>query len=165
MVVAEDGAAHDGQVRIRAHEVVGALLDEIHKLMGVLTPRPSQVIARFQERYAQSPRAATDWYYTFSQDTDYIRRYRNCLTKSRSFRKVLRSIFMGVWRLLKTTVLPARLKGEMARLGEVLVSGGDPAADPELVKHAEWDLNPRPLGPEPSALPAALHPDLRRCGR
>ena len=44
--------------------------------MGVLTPRPSQVIARFQERYAQSPRAATDWYYTFSQDTDYIRRYR-----------------------------------------------------------------------------------------
>ena len=46
------------------------------KLMGVLTPRPSQVIARFQERYAQSPRAATDWYYTFSQDTDYIRRYR-----------------------------------------------------------------------------------------
>ena len=35
-------------------------------------------------------------------------------------------------------VLPARLKGEMARLGKVLVSGGDPAADPELVKHAEW---------------------------
>ncbi len=25
---------------------------------------------------------------------------------------------------------------------------------------SEWrDLNPRPLGPEPSALPAALHPD------
>ena len=32
MVVAEDGAAHDGQVRIRAHEVVGELLDEIQKL-------------------------------------------------------------------------------------------------------------------------------------
>ena len=46
------------------------------KLMGVLTPRPSQVIARFQERYAQRPRAATDWYYTFSQDPGYIRRYR-----------------------------------------------------------------------------------------
>ncbi len=28
---------------------------------------------------------------------------------------------------------------------------------------SEWrDLNPRPLGPEPSALPAALHPDKRR---
>ena len=45
-------------------------------LMGILTPRPSQVIRVFRERYAQSPRAATDWYYQFSQDTDYIRRYR-----------------------------------------------------------------------------------------
>ena len=46
------------------------------KLMGVLTPRPSQVIAAFRERYARSPKEATDWYYQFSQDTDYIRRYR-----------------------------------------------------------------------------------------
>ena len=46
------------------------------KLMGVLTPRPSQVIAAFRERYARSPREATDWYYQLSQDTDYIRRYR-----------------------------------------------------------------------------------------
>ena len=46
------------------------------KLMGVLTPRPSQVIAAFQERYARSPKEATDWYYQLSQDTDYIRRYR-----------------------------------------------------------------------------------------
>ena len=45
-------------------------------LMGILTPRPSQVIETFQEKYAQSPQAATDWYYQFSQDTDYIRRYR-----------------------------------------------------------------------------------------
>ena len=45
-------------------------------LMGILTPRPSQVIGTFQEKYAQSPQAATDWYYRFSQDTDYIRRYR-----------------------------------------------------------------------------------------
>ena len=45
-------------------------------LMGILTPRPSQVIRTFQEKYAQSPREATDWYYQFSQDTDYIRRYR-----------------------------------------------------------------------------------------
>ena len=45
-------------------------------LMGILTPRPSQVIGTFREKYAQSPQAATDWYYTFSQDTDYIRRYR-----------------------------------------------------------------------------------------
>ena len=46
------------------------------KLMGVLTPRPSQVIARFHEKMADSREAATDWFYTFCQDTDYIRRYR-----------------------------------------------------------------------------------------
>ena len=45
-------------------------------MMGTLTPRPSWVIKTFQERYSQSPQMATDWYYTFSQDTDYIRRYR-----------------------------------------------------------------------------------------
>ena len=46
------------------------------KLMGVLTPRPSQVLAVFRDKYRQSPKTATDWYYKFSQDTDYIRRYR-----------------------------------------------------------------------------------------
>ena len=46
------------------------------ELMGRLTPRPSQVIREFEARYAQSPETATDWYYQFSQDTDYIRRYR-----------------------------------------------------------------------------------------
>lgn len=45
-------------------------------LMGRLTPRPSQVIRTFREKYADSPESATDWYYQFSQDTDYIRRYR-----------------------------------------------------------------------------------------
>ena len=46
------------------------------ELMGRLTPRPSQVISQFQEKLADSPKAATDWFYTFCQDTDYIRRYR-----------------------------------------------------------------------------------------
>ena len=47
------------------------------KLMGVLTPRPSIVRANFEERYEnEGPQAATDWFYQFSQDTDYIRRYR-----------------------------------------------------------------------------------------
>ena len=45
-------------------------------LMGRLTPRPSQVIRTFWEKYAQSPQTATDWYYHFSQNTDYIRSYR-----------------------------------------------------------------------------------------
>ncbi|WP_297210060.1 UDP-glucose--hexose-1-phosphate uridylyltransferase [uncultured Flavonifractor sp.] len=46
------------------------------RLMGALTPRPAQVIGRFQELYRESPQAATDWYYKFSQDTNYIRRDR-----------------------------------------------------------------------------------------
>lgn len=46
------------------------------KIMGVLVPRPSEVIARFEELKKESPKAATDYFYKFSQDTDYIRRYR-----------------------------------------------------------------------------------------
>ena len=46
------------------------------KLMGILTPRPSQVIKQFYSNYFSDPAAATDWYYKFSGDTDYIRRYR-----------------------------------------------------------------------------------------
>ena len=32
------------------------------RLMGVLTPRPSAVIAKFRALYAESPEKATDWY-------------------------------------------------------------------------------------------------------
>ena len=46
------------------------------KLMGALTPMPREVIAIFNQLYEKSPEAATDWYYRFSGDTDYIRRYR-----------------------------------------------------------------------------------------
>ena len=46
------------------------------ELMGRLTPRPAQVISRFQSLYAEDPQKATDWYYKFSQDTNYIRRDR-----------------------------------------------------------------------------------------
>ena len=46
------------------------------ELMGRLTPRPSQVISEFRRRYQADPKDATDWFYRFSQDTDYIRRYR-----------------------------------------------------------------------------------------
>ena len=45
-------------------------------LMGRLTPRPAQVIAAFRALEKQDARAATDWYYRFSQDTNYIRRDR-----------------------------------------------------------------------------------------
>ena len=46
------------------------------ELMGVLTPRPSWVAERFAALADRDRRQATDWYYRFSQDTDYIRRYR-----------------------------------------------------------------------------------------
>ena len=65
--------------------VLEELLDDAHKrgvlaensvvyrdifdteLMGRLTPRPAQVIAKFQTLYAQSPKAATDWYVRYLQ--------------------------------------------------------------------------------------------------
>ena len=46
------------------------------KIMGLLTPRPSEVIRTFWEKYASDPKEATDYFYKLSRDTDYIRRYR-----------------------------------------------------------------------------------------
>ena len=46
------------------------------KLMNCLMPRPAQVQKSFWEDYAVSPEHATEKYYKFSQDSDYIRRYR-----------------------------------------------------------------------------------------
>ncbi len=46
------------------------------KLMAKLVARPSTIIEKFNSLYEKSPKEATDFYYKFSQDTDYIRRYR-----------------------------------------------------------------------------------------
>lgn len=46
------------------------------KLMNCLMPRPAQVQKEFRERYKNSPKEATDYFYRLSQDSDYIRRYR-----------------------------------------------------------------------------------------
>ena len=43
------------------------------KLMGALTPPPSAVAARFAADYTVSPAQATDHFYTFSADVNYIR--------------------------------------------------------------------------------------------
>lgn len=43
------------------------------KLMGILTPMPHEMIAKFQERYQESPEAATDWYFDISQKLNYVR--------------------------------------------------------------------------------------------
>ena len=59
------------------------------KLMGCLVARPSEVIRAFMDHYAKSPVEATDFFYKFSQDTDYIRRYRIC----RDIRWVTKSVY------------------------------------------------------------------------
>lgn len=46
------------------------------QVMGALTPPPEVVWEKFVVLYKESPAAATDWFYRFCQDTDYIRRYR-----------------------------------------------------------------------------------------
>lgn len=46
------------------------------KIMGLITPRPSDVIKKFKSLYEKSPKDATNFYYKLSQDSNYIRRYR-----------------------------------------------------------------------------------------
>ncbi len=46
------------------------------EVMGRLTPRPAQVAGRFRDLYARSPKAATDWFYSLAQDSNYIRQDR-----------------------------------------------------------------------------------------
>ena len=46
------------------------------RLMNCLLPRPAQVQSDFWRQSEISPEAATVFYYKFSQDSDYIRRYR-----------------------------------------------------------------------------------------
>ena len=45
-------------------------------LMALLTPRPSEVIAKFHALYRESPEKATDYFYDLSRNSDYIRTYR-----------------------------------------------------------------------------------------
>ncbi len=46
------------------------------KIMGLLIPRPSEVIKKFNEEYKKSPLDATEYYYRLSRKSDYIREYR-----------------------------------------------------------------------------------------
>jgi UDPglucose--hexose-1-phosphate uridylyltransferase len=46
------------------------------KIMGMIMPLPSTVIQKFRGLYKESPQKATDFFYAFSQDTNYIRRDR-----------------------------------------------------------------------------------------
>ena len=46
------------------------------RIMGAIITMPREEIRTFEDLYDRSPVEATDWYYKFSCDTDYIRRYR-----------------------------------------------------------------------------------------
>lgn len=67
-------AAYDRYI-IKSDDVVTRDLFDT-KLMGVMVERPSRIIEKFWSLYEESPKAATDAFYQFSQDTDYIRTYR-----------------------------------------------------------------------------------------
>ena len=66
------------------------------ELMGILTPLPSTVIAEFNRFYAESPEAATDYYYALSCNSDYIRTYR--------VKKDLKWLYEGKYGTLDITV-------------------------------------------------------------
>ena len=106
---ADEGGLTDAPL----HELLEALCDEAcrrgliddnvtardlfdTKLMGVLTPAPHEVRREFAARREQSPLAATNWYYAFSQNTNYIRRDRSA--------KDLKWVYEGEYGALDITV-------------------------------------------------------------
>ena len=83
----------EGGADLPLEEILGFLLDDAVKrgriedgiasrdlfdtrIMGVLTPRPSEVIRRFTALEKEDPVLATDYFYKLAGDSDYIRRYR-----------------------------------------------------------------------------------------
>lgn len=46
------------------------------KIMGIFTPLPSNVRKKFYSEYENSPKNATEWYYKFSKDVNYVRSER-----------------------------------------------------------------------------------------
>ena len=46
------------------------------RLMGIMVGKPSQIIHEFRKHYEKSPEEATEYFYQFSQDTNYIRKDR-----------------------------------------------------------------------------------------
>ena len=46
------------------------------KIMGILVDRPGVISHKFEKRYREGAKVATDWFYDFSQNTNYIRRER-----------------------------------------------------------------------------------------
>ena len=96
------------------------------KLMGLLTPRPSEVIAHFNKLYAESPEKATDFYYALSRASDYIRSYR--VAKDLKWKS-------------------ATEYGEL----DITVNLSKPEKDPKAIAKP----SPPPERPRPAAIPSA----------
>ena len=76
-----DGGLHDLLDRLVSDACNRSVIDDTQgsrdlfdtKLMGAITPTPSAVAKRFTHDYAASPVQATDAFYRFSRDVNYIR--------------------------------------------------------------------------------------------
>lgn len=66
------------------------------RLMGILTPRPSEVQSKFHTLYKESPQKATDYYYHISRASDYIRTYRT--------KKDIKWIYSGKYGKMDITI-------------------------------------------------------------
>ncbi len=112
-VMGLDEAEDEGYIEAELPEILEALCDDAcrrgliddntvardlfdTKLMGVLTPFPHEVRAGFAALYDMSPETATNWYYRFSMDTNYIRRDR--------IRKDQKWVYEGAYGPLDITI-------------------------------------------------------------
>ena len=130
------------------------------RIMNCLTPRPKEVIRCFRETYALSPEKATDWYYKFSQDTNYIRRDR----AKKDLKWIVDSAF-GPIDITINLAKPEKDPRDIAAAGRKKASGypacllcrenegyaGDPARNnhriiPVTVDGEDWSLQYSPYG-------------------
>ena len=88
------------------------------KLMNCVTPRPAELRRVFWEKYAESPERATDWYYKFAQDSNYIRRDR----LARDKRWVYESAF-GPLDITINKAKPEKDPRDIAAAGKAKASG------------------------------------------
>ena len=88
------------------------------KLMNCLTPRPAEVRRVFREKYARIPAQATDWYYKFAMDSNYIRRDR----LARDKRWVYDSAF-GALDITINKAKPEKDPRDIAAAGKAKASG------------------------------------------
>ncbi len=88
------------------------------RIMGELCPKPSETISRFCEMYLESPECATDWFYEFSKDTNYIRRDR----MKRDMKWKTETEY-GTLDITINLSKPEKSPDEIARLGKMKKSG------------------------------------------